>query len=251
LSGRRGLTLIELLVVILIIGILMTSIAVVGLRVPKGVRKKTARADIARIEVALDSYKMQFGKYPPDTGFGMKLDPFKNPGTYDPGSLWRYLIEEVYDERTGRTYGPYLTEPWPKARMKAYDDPLRGGARSVALVDPWGTPYAFIGDRKRVIHNRGSFDLFSAGPDGRTACNDEKRNSDATTQTDCPSVDMNESSRHYLFQEPVMGLEPGDNLAYNGIDDDKNGKIDDVNEFGPEAILNGDVGDDINNWSGE
>jgi hypothetical protein len=29
----------------------------------------------------------------------------------------------------------------------------------------------------------------------------------------------------------------------------KGGEGRDVNEFGPEAILNGDVGDDVNNWS--
>ena len=242
-SRRRGLTLIELLIVMAIIGIIATSIAVVGLRVPKGVKIKTAKADIALIGLAIDKYEKRFGKYPKDTGFGLILEPFENPGTYDPGSLWRCLVKEVYDQRKGRTYGPFLD--WPKKRLKSYKDPLAGGQTAMCLVDPWGTPYGFIGDRKRVIHNRGSFDLFSAGPDGRTACNDEKDNND-DNQVDCPSAD-----RETGLQDPLAGIGENDNLAYNALDDDGNGKVDDVNEFGPEAILNGDVGDDINNWSGE
>lgn len=231
------------MVVILIIGILMTSIAVVGIRVGTGVREKTARADIERISLALDRYQMEFGKYPPDTGFGLEREPFQNPGTYDPGALWRYLVREVFDERRQRTFGPYLAN-WPGGRMKRYRDPLAGGRPAMYLSDPWGTPYGFIGDRKRVIHNRGAFDLFSAGRDKVTACNDGKPNRDDTTRADCPSADEETG-----LQPPVLGLGRNDNLAYNGLDDDENKKIDDVNEFGPEAILNGDVGDDINNWS--
>jgi hypothetical protein len=61
---------------------------------------------------------------------------------------------------------------------------------------------------------------------------------------DCPSV-----SEETGLQPPVMGLGQFDNCAYNDLDDDENRKIDDAGEFGPEAALNGDVGDDMNNWS--
>jgi len=232
MRARAGMTLIELLVVMAILAILVSSVAAVWLHASGVGPIEAAKADINKISLALDEYKLQFHTYPPDTGFG--LDMTASPGTYDPGSLWRYLVKPVYDQRTGKLYGPYLE--WEQDRMVAYNDRFAG--RSFYLVDPWGKPYGFIGDKKRVIHNQGSFDLFSSGPDGLTACNngidDPEEHPDGWGD---PATDNPLSTRE------------GDNRAYNNIDDDRNGFVDDSLEFGPEATLNGDVGDDINNWS--
>jgi len=75
-----------------------------------------------------------------------------------------------------------------------------------------------------VIHKRGEFDLFSAGPDGKTAC------------------DRNTTP----------------NTAYNNADDNGDGIIDNAPELG-DAQFNGtlttlqkcqpgELADDINNW---
>lgn len=228
----RGMTLIELLVVMVILSILVSAVAAVWLHASGTGPIEAAKADIQKISLALDEYKLQFRCYPPDTGFG--LDMTASPGTYDPGSLWRYLVKPVYDPRTGKLYGPYLE--WEQDRLKEYMDRFHG--RSFYLVDPWGNPYGFVGDKRRVMHNQGSFDLFSCGPDGVTACNngidDPEDNPDGWGD---PSTNDPLSTRQ------------GDNRAYNNKDDDGNGFVDDSLEFGPEASLNGDVGDDINNWS--
>jgi hypothetical protein len=164
---------------------------------------------LRQLSEAIKSYHETFAAYPPDTGYG--LDPAKSPGTYDAGSLWRYLTQPVTDPATGEEVGPFLDE-WPEEYMAAYSDPKLGP--SFRLTDPWGNPFAFVGEPKRVVHNPGSFDLFSVGPDGVTASD-----------------------------EP--GAAP--NLAYDGLDNDGNGTVDDASELGA-AARNGEVDDDINNW---
>lgn len=189
-----------------------------------------AKGDIMRICIALERYFSELRALPPDTGYGLDME--RSPGTYDPGALWRYLTKRVYDKRTGRWYGPYLE--WQERHMKPYTDARHG--ESYYLIDTWGNPYAYTGDPRRVIRNPGSFDVFSAGPDGVTAC-DNGRDDDGDGMKDC--------SRN------PMSRAPKDNRAYNGLDDDGDGVIDDKDELGPEAVLNGEVGDDINNWCNE
>jgi type II secretory pathway pseudopilin PulG len=169
-----------------------------------------SQAQLARFSMALDEYRSELGRYPPDTGYG--LGSAKSPGTYDAGSLWRYLVQSLVDPNTGKKIGPFLEE-WREGYMVAYDDPKLGP--SFRLTDPWGNPFGFVGEAKRVVHNPGSFDLFSVGPDGVTASDRE-------------------------------GAAP--NLAYDEVDNDGNGKIDDASELGA-AARNGDIGDDVNNWS--
>ena len=36
-------------------------------------------------------------------------------------------------------------------------------------MDAWANPLGYVGDPKRIIHCRGEFDLYSAGPDKMTA----------------------------------------------------------------------------------
>ena len=146
------------------------------------------------------------------------------------------------DPRTGQIVGPFLEE-WSQDQLVPYDDRWDTGDRSRYLSDPWGNPYGFIGKRKRVLHSPGSFDIFSAGPDGVTACNNGENASGNGQQE--PSGDPQSQS--------VL-----DNRAYNtrsiGVDwrecdDDEDGIANDSGEFGPESTLNGDVGDDLNSWT--
>ena len=258
---QRGVTILELLIVMFILSILAAYISYVALQVGGAPRIKRTIADLQKISLALDAYRKRFRTYPPDTGYGLQMENVDRPlfarerggrtdmvPTYDPGSLWRYLIMEVHvpdprypdDPAKTRTYGPFLEE-WPGEQLKPYNDPLVGP--SYYLSDPWGNLYGFRGERKRIIHNHGSFDLFSAGPDGLTACNDG-------AGADC-------SQEADGFQDP-NSTTVGDNRAYNtqpGVrapeerDDDGNDIANDSAEFGQEAARNGDMNNDINNWS--
>jgi hypothetical protein len=188
-------------------------------------RRAAAEALIARIHCALERYQAETGTLPPDTGYGLSpVDSARGAGrTYDSGSLWRYLANQR--QIGGKSYGPYLT--FTSAELVAYKDPIHGD--SYYVVDPWGTPIGYIGDPRRVIHNIGRFDIFSAGPDRKTS-------------------------------QDLQFSRSGENLAYDGIDNDGDGIVDNASELG-SAALNGcltvanagsipaDVAlDDLNNW---
>jgi type II secretory pathway pseudopilin PulG len=255
------MTLIELLVVMLIMAILMGSVATVLMNIGSEPRKRKAMADIAKMSMALSEYKSYFGEYPPDTGYGLSMTAAKpmytktirgkrqQVPTYDPGSLWRYLCVRVYDSKAEKWVGPFLDE-WSQSQLQLYDDPddLPAAVSSRYLIDPWGNPYGFIGNKKRVLHNPGSFDMFSAGADGVTACNNEK---------DDNLIGSNSGDDYADCSDEPQSVMAVDNRAYNSradgemleYDDDDNGIANDSSEFGPEAIRNGDIGDDVNNWS--
>ena len=184
---------------------------------------------LRRLESALAQYQSDFHQLPPDTGFGLPVaDADRGAGrTYDAGSLWRYLGQEL--QVNGKSYGPYMR--FRHAELTAYADPVHG--KSYYVADPWGTAIGYIGDPRRVIHNTGSFDLFSAGPDRKTG------------------QDLTQSAA--LAANAL-------NVAYDGKDNDGDGVIDNAGELGG-ARLNGcltmacndsqvskDELDDLNNW---
>lgn len=209
-SAAGGVTLIELLVVMAILAIIAGAIAVYLVKVGGRARVARAMSETTLISLALERYHGRFRAYPPDTGYGLGMG--SSPGTYDPGSLWRYLVEPVRDPGTKRLHEPFLAE-WGQESLASYVD--AGGARGFYLADPWGKPYGFVAEPKRVLHNQGGFDLFSAGPDGLTASDE-------------------------------AGAEP--NLAYDNIDNDGNGTVDDADELGA-AAENGARAGNVNNWS--
>ena len=187
-------------------------------------RRRSAAALLNRIGEALRQYQADFHALPPDTGFGLSaVDASQGAGkTYDAGSLWRYLSQAT--TREGKTRGPYIN--FSGSELASYNDPVSGP--SYYVVDSWGTAVGYVGSPIRVIHNRGGFDLFSAGPDRKTG----------------------------------MDATPGApaNLAYDGIDNDGDGVVDNSTELGG-AALNGcltvasaapgmpsELLDDLNNW---
>jgi prepilin-type N-terminal cleavage/methylation domain-containing protein len=220
-----GFTVIELVVVIAIIGFLMAILSVVFVNYTASARIKQTNALIRKLSIALQSYYSDCGRvFPPDTGYGLSMVGGQAGVTYDPGSLWRYLGKAVVFHKSatdaGVTYGPYLT--FGDRELVAYTDPVNG--QSFYVCDAWRRPLGYVGDPRRVIHKRGEFDLYSAGPDGKTA-------SDRKTQA---------------------------NNAYNNLDDDADGIVDNAPELG-DTQFNGTLTtvqkcqgtekpDDINNW---
>ena len=225
-KGARAFTLIELMTVVCIIVFLTAMMSGVLLRTTQASKVKAARALIQKIGVALTRYQADFRALPPDSGFGLPVTGgiVKGVALYDAASLWRYLARELTDTNN-KTYGPYAQ--FSERELAPITD--ASGAKAFVVIDPWGTPIGYIGDPRRVLHNRDTFDLFSAGPDRKTACNDGIDN-DGDGAADGPP-----------------------NSAYDGSGND------DATELG-EAALNGslsafrrdakpgEVLDDVNNW---
>ena len=137
---ERGFSLIELLIVMVILGLLA---ALVGPRMFGKVGKskqKIAKTQISLFETALDTYRLDVGKYP-TTGQGMQALR-ANPGGV-----------KKWD-------GPYLRKTVP--------------------LDPWGNPYQYfkiegqgggVGKMRKDHHMvpvNSDFDLYSKGKDGKS-----------------------------------------------------------------------------------
>lgn len=99
----RGFTLIELLLVLLILTALAAIVVPRFARRSEDARITAARADIANLEVALDAFEIDIGRYP-STEEGLAA-----------------LVKAPADTTAWR--GPYLKRDIPN--------------------DPWGTPYVY------------------------------------------------------------------------------------------------------------
>jgi general secretion pathway protein G len=121
---RAAFTLIELLVVIAIIAILAAlTLSTLGYVNRKGAESR-ARAEVAALSAAIDSYKLDFGGYPASQ-------------------------TNLYRELTGQ--GTVNTN-------KVYFEPTPGMATNNKFVDPWGADYNYV---TNATFNVGFFDLWS------------------------------------------------------------------------------------------
>ena len=126
-GGRAGFTLIEILVVIAVLAMLAALVAPNVFQHVGTAKDATARSQIELLGAALDSYRLDNGRYPTtDQG----LEALWEPPTIQPlPSNWR---------------GPYLRKSVPE--------------------DPWGNPYIYISPGE--VNPRG-YDLLSLGADGQ------------------------------------------------------------------------------------
>ncbi|MEI8234549.1 MAG: type II secretion system protein GspG [Verrucomicrobiota bacterium] len=153
----RGFTLVELLVVISIITILAAlTLSTVGYANKKAAMDR-ARAEIAGLEVALESYKVDNGDYPRDSASTDNLDATSNPSVTIVNNavptlsgsaslvLYAALSADTDLDRTlsstektaGRVYFPF------KPNM-LYPKCLVGGTQQVqAVVDPFRNVYGY------------------------------------------------------------------------------------------------------------
>lgn len=109
--GRRNpeaFTLIELLVVISIIG-LVASMIVVGIGAVKYKKWESGtRAQLAKLELALESYKSAFGSYPPDDPLTAAAMPHWNPLAYELGGVRRSGVNYTSESDPTHTVTPAM-----------------------------------------------------------------------------------------------------------------------------------------------
>jgi general secretion pathway protein G len=137
-----GFTLIEILLVIVIILLLASALVVFVLPQQEGAEKNTTRLLLNQVGTALDTYRLNLGRYPTEQDGGldalMAKPNFENPRL---GEKWQ---------------GPYL-KPGTK------------------LEDPWGHKLLYEQVDRSAEENKSGppYKLFSVGPDGQSDTEDD------------------------------------------------------------------------------
>jgi general secretion pathway protein G len=124
--SRGGFTLIEILVVIAVISLLAALVAPNVFQHVGTAKDAAARSQIEMLGAALDSYRLDNGRYP-TTDQGLE-------------ALW---TEPTLEPRPTNWRGPYLRKAVP--------------------ADPWSNPYVYASPGE--LHPNG-YDLISLGADG-------------------------------------------------------------------------------------
>lgn len=146
LRGRAGFTLIEILLVIVILLLLASALVVFLLPQQEGAEKNTTKLLLSQVATALDTYRLNLGRYP----------------TEQDGGLNALMTKPNYEnQRMGEKWqGPYL-KPGTK------------------LEDPWGNPLRYEAVDKTMTTTDDKtktalpYKLFSLGPDGQPDTDDD------------------------------------------------------------------------------
>ncbi len=151
----RAFTLLELLAVIAIIAVLTGIVIGVGRRASEAGKNARAKAELAALSAALESYKRQYGDY---------------PRTDDNASLVQSLIGRL--SPTGAPLSPAGKVQIEAAKFQfalaanpdVSIDPF--GNASALLLDPWSQPYRYVYKTGGGSWTNPSFVLYSIGSDG-------------------------------------------------------------------------------------
>ncbi|MFO0094267.1 MAG: type II secretion system major pseudopilin GspG [Gemmatimonadaceae bacterium] len=116
-ASRRGFTLLEVLVVIVVIAVLATFVAPTLFRNVDDAKVATARAQIESLATALDTYRLDNGRYP-TTAQG--LGALWQKPMIDPPANWTepYVRKAVPDDPWGR---PYVYEAPGRVNPTGFD----------------------------------------------------------------------------------------------------------------------------------
>ncbi len=110
--NNRGFTLIELLIVMIILGLLAALVAPRMFSKVGSSKQKTAKAQISLFETALDTYRLDMGKYPPpEQGLlALRIKPSDNDnwdGPYLPKEIPNDPWNKPYEYRYPGEHGDY------------------------------------------------------------------------------------------------------------------------------------------------
>lgn len=164
-SSQRGFTLVEMLAVITII-VILAAVTVGGMGYARDKQARSqARVQIDLLSNALEEYKNVNGSYP--TG--------GNASKGDSNLLYRALYWDTDDNGSGADADDqqriYLAELNPDNNKQGW---IEGNKSNAKIVDPWGNEYLFRSGKTASGQTNPSarnpdFDLWSAGPDGKTS----------------------------------------------------------------------------------
>lgn len=158
-AKTRGFTLIEMLVTITII-VILAGLSLSGFKyVTAKQASEQAKIQTQLLSKALEEYKLDNGNYPV-TG---------NTATGNSNLLY----QELYLNGTGAnpTGKIYLAELDPDNNKQGW---TQAAGQVMTLIDPWQNEYYYLSAKTATGTANSNainpdFDLYSAGPDGRTA----------------------------------------------------------------------------------
>ena len=157
LRAKAGFTLIEILLVIVILLLLASALVVFLLPQQEGAEKNTTRLLLNQVGTALDTYRLNLGRYP----------------TEQDGGLTALTTKPNYEN-------PRLGEKWQGPYLKP----------GTKLEDPWGHAirYEPIDKTTTTDEQKGGppFKLYSVGPDGQPDTDDDVKltpDADKATET--------------------------------------------------------------------
>lgn len=170
--GIGGFTLLELLAVIAIIAVLTGIVIGVGRRASESGKIARAKAELAVLSAALESYKRQYGDYPQAGTTNRAL-------TSSPAQLNDANVR-LFHALTG-SLGPTLRPVEGRSWIELAKFTLEEGQFSQqvasatlapnALLDPWGNRYVYYyrDTGSGTAWTAQSYVLYSVGPDGAAA----------------------------------------------------------------------------------
>ena len=166
----RAFTLIELLVVISVILLLAGLLLPVLSRVKERSRCAGAATDIHNLQIALGQYLSDCGCLPADQCSNWTDAPTGMVDAPQAPVSWFYQLQHW-----GTALNYFNDKEANLVTMAAVPPGLRRDQTDVLPLDPWGRPYVYVlaPDRKSLAvssafpGNRGGFNLFSSGRDGR------------------------------------------------------------------------------------
>lgn len=157
-AATRAFTLIELLTVIAIVGVLAGIVIGMGRRASTLGKTARAKAEIAALASALESFRQQFGDFPQVVG-DAAASTQSGQTLFAALNGWR---------------GPGQASANFATRKRVF---FSGAALTLAdanspdvatnhFLDPWGNPYHYAYGSSSAGWRNPSFVLFSSGPDG-------------------------------------------------------------------------------------